>query len=85
MSERALHHGLGARFAEALEQILLQGTGVDADAHRTAVILGRFYDFLHALRGADVAGIDAQARGAGIGRLERALIVEMDIGDDRNA
>ena len=34
---------------------------------------------------ADVAGIDAQAGGAGVGRFERALVVEMDVGDDRHA
>ena len=30
-------------------------------------------------------GIDAQAGGAGVGRFERALVVEMDVGDDRHA
>ena len=34
--------------------------------------------------GADIARIDAQAGGAGIGGFERALVVEMDVGDDRH-
>ena len=33
---------------------------------------------------ADVAGIDAQAGGARLGRLDGALVVEMDVGDDRH-
>ena len=38
-----------------------------------------------ALGRADVARVDAQAGGAGVGGLERALVVEMDVGDDRHA
>ena len=47
--------------------------------------LGRRDDFADPLLRADVAGIDAQARGAGVRRLERALVVEVDVGNDRHA
>jgi hypothetical protein len=38
----------------------------------------------HALAAADIAGVDAQAGRARIGGFERALVVEMDVGDDRH-
>ena len=41
-------------------------------------------DFADPLLRADIAGVDAQAGGAGVGGLERALVVEMDVGDDRH-
>ena len=46
--------------------------------------LRRLDHLAHALGRADVAGIDAQAGGAALGRLDRALVVEMDVGDDRH-
>jgi hypothetical protein len=39
--ERALDHRLRAWLAILLEQVPLQAAGVDADAHRTAVVAGR--------------------------------------------
>jgi hypothetical protein len=39
---------------------------------------------LHPLCRADVAGVDAQARGARVGGLERRFVVEVDVGDDRH-
>ena len=84
MVERAFDHRFGAGLAIALEQILLQRAGIDADAHRAAVILGRLHDFAHALRRTDIAGIDAQAGRARFGRLDGALVVEMDVGHDRH-
>ena len=84
MRKRALHHRLGARLAVALEKVPLERAGVDTDPHRAAVILCGLYDLAHPLGGADVAGIDAQARGSRLGGLDRALIVEMNVGDDRH-
>ena len=84
MVERAFDQRLGAGLAIFLEQVLLEAAGVDADADRAAVGLGGADDFADALADADVAGIDAQAGGAGVGGLERALVVEMDVGDDRH-
>ena len=49
------------------------------------MILGGLDHFPHPFRAADIAGVDAQARRAGIGRLDGALIVEVDVGDDRHA
>ena len=82
--ERALDHRLGAGLAVFLQQLALQRAGIDADAHRAAMVLGRLDHFAHALGRADIAGIDAQASGAVLGGLDRALIVEMDVGDDRH-
>ena len=85
MVERAFDQRLRAGLAVFLEQVLLEATGVDADPDRAAVGLGRADDFGDALGRADVAGIDAQARRARVGGFERALVVEMDVGDDRHA
>ncbi len=84
MVERAFDHRLGAGLAVFLQQVALERAGIDADAHRAAVVLGRLDDFAHAVGRADIAGIDAQAGGAALGRLDRPLIVEMDVGDDRH-
>ena len=48
------------------------------------MVLGGLDHLAHALGAADVAGIDAQAGGARLGRLDGALVVEMDVGDDRH-
>ena len=82
--ERALDHRLGAGLAVLLEQVLLERAGIDADAHRAAVVLGGLDDLAHALGAADIAGIDAQAGGARLGRLDGALVVEVDVGHDRH-
>ena len=84
MVERRFDHRLGARLAVLVEQVPLQRPGVDADAHGNAVILGGLDDLAHPLGAADIAGIDAQAGGAGVGRLDGALIVKVDVGDDRH-
>ena len=83
--ERAFHHRFGTRLAVALQQFGLEASGVDADTHRAAMVLGRLHHLAHARRRADIAGIDAQARRACFGRLNGAAVVEMDIGDDRHA
>ena len=82
--ERALDHRFGAGLAVALEEVALERAGIDADPHRAAVVLRRLDHFAHAVRRADVAGVDAQARGAALRRLDRPLVVEMDVGDDRH-
>ncbi len=84
MVERALDQRLGARLAVFFEQILFERAGVDADPHRAVMVLGRLDDLAHPLRRADVAGVDPEARRAALGRLDRAAIVEMDVGDDRH-
>ena len=46
--------------------------------------MGRGDDLANARGRADIAGIDAQASGTGLGSLDGALIVEMDVRHDRN-
>ena len=82
--ERALDHRLGAGLAVFLQEIAFERAGIDADPHRAAVVLGRLDDLAHPLGRADIAGVDAQAGGAALRRLDRPLVVEMDVGDDRH-
>ena len=82
--ERTFDHRLGTGLAVLFQQILLERTRVDADAHGDAVVLGGLDDLAHALGAADIAGIDAQAGSTRVGRLDGALIVEVDVGHDRN-
>src|SRR3546814_3233228 len=72
MAERALDHRLGARFAVALQQLPLQRAGIDADADGAAMVARRLDDLPDAVPAADVAGVDAQARGAILRRLDPA-------------
>ena len=58
MVERAFHQRLGARLAIFFEQVLLEAAGIDADADRAAVGLGRGDHFAHALFRADIAWVD---------------------------
>ena len=81
--QRALDHGLGAWLAVFFQQVLFQRAGVDADAHGAAVVAGGLDHLAHPLA-ADVAGVDAQAGRAGLGRLDSALVVEVDVGHERD-
>src|SRR3546814_6875683 len=84
MVERAFDQRLGAGFAIFFEQILFEAARVDPDADRASVRLCRAHDLADALGRSDIAGVDAQACGAGVGGFEGALVVEMDVGDDRD-
>src|SRR3546814_18449880 len=44
----------------------------------------RISDWSSDVCSSDIAGVDAQAGGAGVGGFQRALIVEMNVGDNRN-
>ena len=83
MVERAFDQRLGTRLPIFLEQILLEAAGIDADADRAAIGLGRVDHFVDAVGRSDVARIDAQARRAGVRGFQRAFVVEMDVRDDR--
>src|SRR3546814_11329620 len=63
---------------------LFEAARVDADADRAAIGLRRAHDLRHARFGPDVARIDPEAGSARVGRFQRALVVEMDVGDDRH-
>src|SRR4029450_4085574 len=66
-------------------QVPFQAAGIDADADRAAVGLGRADHFLDPLFRADVARVNAQARSTGTGRPAPPFVVKMDVGDDRYA
>ena len=85
MVERRLDQRVGAWLAIFLEQVALQAAAIDADADRAAVRLGGAHHFGDALARPDIAGVDPQASRAGVRRLQRALVVKMDVGDDRHA
>ena len=84
MVERAFDQRFGAGLAVFFQQVLFQAAGIDPDANRAAIGLGRAHDFGDALAAADIARIDPQAGGALVRRFERAFVVEMDVGDDRD-
>jgi hypothetical protein len=84
MVQCAFDQRLGARLAIFFEQVLFQAAGIDPDADRAAIGSGGGDDFSDPLGRADVARVDAQAGRAGIGGFERALVVEMNVGDDRD-
>jgi hypothetical protein len=48
------------------------------------VIARRPDHLLHAFLAADVPWVDAQARGTAVRRVDRAFVVEVDVGDDRH-
>ena len=48
------------------------------------MILGGLDDFAHALGVADIAWVDAEAGGPGLGGFDAAFVVEVDVGDDRH-
>ena len=84
MAQAALDHRLGAGLGIALQQVALERACVDADADGTAVVLGGLHHLAHLGVRADVARVDAQAGGAGLGGLDGALVVEVDVRDDRH-
>ena len=65
-------------------QVLGQRAGVHADAHRRAGRLGALGDLGDLVGAADVAGVQPDAVRAGVDRLERERVVEVDVGDDRD-
>ena len=81
--ERALDQRLGRRPAEALQNVLLDRTGVDADADRDARRARRLDDLVHPVVRADVARIEPDLLHTGGNGSQRQLIVKMDVGHDR--
>jgi len=59
------HHRLGTRVRRIFQQVALQETRIDADAHRAAVIsLAACTTFAHALGLPDITGRDGAAGSA---------------------
>ena len=82
--DRRLRQRLDGIGALELVQVLGQRAGVDADPHRHPG-RGRLLGDLRDLVGpADVAGVEANAVSAGVDRLQRQRVVEVNIGDHRN-
>jgi hypothetical protein len=84
MVETALDHRVWARLTVLLQQMPLKTSGIDPDADGAAMVPRRTNDFAHPVGGPDVAGVDPQAGSTGLRRLDRALVVEMYIGHDRD-
>jgi len=84
VAQRALDHGVGAGLAVLFQEIALQRAGVNADAHGASVVAGGLNHLADAVGGANVAGIDPQAGSAGLGRLDPAFVVEVDVGHERD-
>ena len=77
MVQRTFHHRLGTGLAVFFQQVFFQRTGIHADANGTAMIARGLDDIPDPVHRADIARIDAQAGGAGLCRLNAALVVEM--------
>ena len=78
-----LDHRRGRRSAEALVELGVERAGVDADAARDAAITRLGRDELDVLGLADVAGVQPQLMHPRIERRQGELVLEVDVGDDR--
>ncbi len=72
------------RVAVLLVELGVERATVDADADRHAAVLALARHGLDVLGPADVAGVEPQARHAGVERLERPPVLVVDVGDDRH-
>ena len=84
MFQRGFNQRLGTGFGIFLQQMPLQRPGIDPDPHRASMITRRPDHFAHPVLLADIAGVDPQAGRTGLGSLDGAAVVEMDIGDNRH-
>ena len=64
--------------------MLFQRATIYTNAHRTAVITRSFDNFAHTLFITDITGIDPQASGPSLGRLNGAAVMKMNIGNNRH-
>ena len=82
-----LHRGLDqcfCRYAAVFRQdFMIERSGVDADTDGDSSLTRRCDHLLHALRPADVSGVDTQGRNALRHRLERKFVVKVDVGHER--
>ena len=85
LPQRRLHERLGGGLAVLLEESLVEGPGVDADADRGAVVLGSPGDLADlVVERLDVPRVDAHGRTPGFDGREDVLRLEVDVGDDRD-
>src|SRR4029077_4419242 len=71
--------------AVLLQQIFLQGTGVDADANRNLTFGSELDDFFDAPTGTDISRIQPETSDSLLERNQSKLIVEGDVGNQRDA
>src|SRR5690606_28546248 len=83
MAQRGLDQRFRCRLAIFLLQVLLQRTGIDTDADRNTPIARRVDHRSDAIFASDVAGIDAQAIDTQFGHAQSDLVIEMNVGDQR--
>src|SRR5262245_17663309 len=81
----ALDHSLGAGAVVFLQQIFFQGASVDADANRNSALRRRPDDLFDVFARSDIAGIEAQAVDSLLNGDQGELVVEVNVGDQRNA
>ena len=82
--ERRRDQRLGLVLLGERVEMLRERARVRADAHRNAGALGGPHHLLDLVRPADVPGVDADGRHAGVDRLEGKRGVEVDVRDDRD-
>ena len=83
MAAGTFDHGF-CTVAIGVQKLLFQGSAVDSDPDRKMLFAAFFDDGTGMRLISDIAGIDADRIGAGIGCLESEKIVEMNIRNDRN-
>ena len=84
MLQGAFDQRLRVRLAILFQQMPLERPGVHADPHAAAMVARGFHHLAHPVRAADVTRVDAQACGARLRGLDRAAVVEMNVGDNRH-
>ena len=84
IADRTFDHGRRARKAVLFDEFAFQAAGVDADAHRQALVLGLANDLAKSIVAADVAGVDADFVDGMIERRQGHLVVEVNIANQRN-
>ncbi len=85
MTHGGFQQRLRRRLTILLLQILLQRSGVNADADRNIFVTRAVHNGTNTLFIADVAWVDAQAVDAILRHLQRNTVVKVDIRDQRNA
>ena len=83
--ERRRDQRLGLVLLGERVEMLRERARVRADAHRNAGALGGPHHLRDLVRPADVPGVDADGRHAGVDRLEGKRGVEVDVRDDRGS
>src|SRR6267142_661601 len=84
VTERGLDHALGGGPVVPGQEVLLERAAVDADPDGDPLVLGDVDDLLDESLAADVPGIQTQAVHALLERDEGQLVIEVDVGDQRD-